>query len=145
MTGERETGDFTYVRRVGWGHCDPAGIAYSAYLPEFALEAIDAWWEDLLDGDGWFQMEMDRKVGTPFVHMSLDFRHPVTPRHRLELTVWPAKLGTRSITFRVDGVQGGTLCYSGTFVCVFTDSATFKSRVAPEEFRQIIAPLVREG
>lgn len=79
---------FVYEIRVGWGDCDPARIAYTGRLPAFALEAIDAWWEHHLDGDGWYQMELDRGTGTPFVHMSIDFRSPVTPRHRLMCEVW---------------------------------------------------------
>ena len=56
---------------MGWGDCDPAQIAYTARLPAFSLEANDAWWEAPQDGDGWFQMELDRGYGTPFVSMHL--------------------------------------------------------------------------
>jgi 4-hydroxybenzoyl-CoA thioesterase len=83
----RAAGIFTHTIRVGWGDCDPARIAYTGRLPAFALEAIDAWWEHHLGG-GWYQMELDHGIGTPFVHMSLDFRAPVTPRHRLECRTW---------------------------------------------------------
>ena len=65
---------FEHEIRVGWGDCDPARIAYTGRLPVFALEAIDAWWEHVLGGDGWYQLELDRGFGTPFVHLSLDFR-----------------------------------------------------------------------
>ena len=68
--------------RVTWAHCDPAGIVYTGQIPNFALDAINGWWEHHLGG-GWYQMELDRGVGTPFVHMSLDFEVPITPRHRL--------------------------------------------------------------
>ncbi len=73
---------FRHEIRVGWGDCDPARIAYTARIPEWALAAIDAWWESEV-GPGWFQLNIDRGHGTPFVHMTLDFRAPVTPRHRL--------------------------------------------------------------
>ena len=110
---------FEHVIGIGWGDCDPAKIVYTARIPGFALNAINAWWEHHLDGDGWFQMELDRNVGTPFVHMSLDFKSPITPRHRLICKVWPSRLGDTSISFRVDGFQDGTLCFEGKFVCVF--------------------------
>ena len=92
---------FEHEIRVGWGDCDPARIAYTGRLPVFALEAIDAWWEHVLGGDGWYQLELDRGFGTPFVHLSLDFRAPVTPRHRLKCEVWPTRLGRTSISFRM--------------------------------------------
>ncbi len=131
---------FEHEIRVTWGDCDPARIAYTGRLPWFALDAINAWWEVHLGGDGWYQLEIDRNIGTPFVHMSMDFRAPVTPRHRLRCAVWPSALGTSSVTFRVDGRQDGTLCFEGTFVCVFIIADEFKSQPAPPSLRQVIAP-----
>jgi acyl-CoA thioesterase FadM len=134
---------FVHEIRVGWGHCDPAQIAYTGHLPGFALEAIDAWWEHHLNGDGWFQMELDRGTGTPFVSMNLEFRSPVTPRHRLHCEVWPAAIGTKSVTFRVDARQNGTLCFEGRFTCVFIDPAEFKARPAPADYRAVIEANLR--
>lgn len=132
------TGTFEHEIRVGWGDCDPARIAYTARLPAFALEAIDAWWEHHLDGDGWFQMELDRGVGTPFVHLDLDFRAPVTPRHRLRCRVWPKRLGQTSVTFRVEGWQGGTLCFEGDFTSVFMVAGQFAKAPPPAEIRALV-------
>lgn len=129
---------FQHEIRVTWGDCDPARIAYTARIPWFALDAINAWWEGHFDGDGWFQMEIDHGYGTPFVHMSLDFRAPVTPRHRLICHVWPVRLGETSVEFRVDGEQGGTLCWSGRFVCVFIVAGEFTKRTPPEQVRRVI-------
>lgn len=127
---------------VRWGDCDPALIAYTARLPAFALEAIDAWWERMLGGDGWYQMNMDRGFGTPFVGMKLDFRKPVTPRHRLICATWPTRLGTTSIGFAVDGYQGGELRFSGRFTCVFVASESFTKRVPPPDIGALLAPMI---
>ena len=96
-----------YVHQINvtWADCDPARIAYTGRLPYFALDAINGWWEAHLGGDGWFQMELDRNVGTPFVRMEMDFSHPVTPRHPLMCETYPVRLGRSSITFRVRGRQ----------------------------------------
>ena len=134
---------FVYEIRVGWGDCDPAKIAYTGRLPDFALSAIDAWWEDTLGGDGWYQLEMDRGFGTPFVHLSMDFRAPVTPRHRLMCETFPVRLGTKSITFRVLGCQDGVLCFEGTFTCVFSIAGTVTTQSAPPDIREIVEPLIR--
>jgi acyl-CoA thioesterase FadM len=134
---------FEHEIRITWGDCDPAQIAYTGRIPWFALDAINAWWEFHADGDGWFQMEMDRNFGTPFVHMSLDFRSPITPRHRLMCEVWPAKLGETSIEFRVDGRQDGKLCFEGRFVSVFMTRNTFKRQRPPEDIRALVEPLLR--
>ena len=133
---------YTHEIRVTWGDCDPAQIVYTARIPWFALDAINAWWEDTL-GQGWFQLELDRGVGTPFVHMSLDFRHPITPRHRLLCRVWPARLGTTSIDFRVDGEQDGKTCFEGRFTCVFVEARSFAKTAPPPDIRDLVQAHLR--
>ena len=127
--------------RVSWGDCDPARIVYTGKLPAMALEAINGWWEKHL-GDGWFQMEIDRNVGTPFVRLEMNFQSPVTPRHRLKCYVWPVKLGDTSIAFRVDGEQDGTLCFSFRSVSVFIVANELKKRKPTQEMADLITPLL---
>jgi len=124
--------------RVTWGDCDPARIAYTARLPWFARDAINGWWEAKLGQGGWFHMELDRDVGTPFVNLNMDFRAPVTPRHPLICKVWPTRLGKTSISWRVDGYQDRTLCFEGRFTCVFTQASAFRKQPPPPEIRQLI-------
>ena len=131
---------FTHEIRVSWGHCDPARIAYTGHIPWFAIDAIDAWWDAKLGTGGFFHLEIDRNTGTPFVHLSMDFHAPITPRHRLICHVWPVKIGTKSITFRVDGSQDGTHCFSGSFTCVFTIADAYQSQPAPADIRALIEP-----
>lgn len=132
---------FEYQIRVGWADCDPARIAYTGRLPDFALEAIDAWWSDTVGAD-WFSMNIDRGLGTPFVSLAMDFRSPVTPRHPLVCRVVPTRLGTTSITFRVEGYQDGTLCFEGRFTEVFMQDGRFKAVPPPDDIRALIEPLV---
>ncbi len=124
--------------RVTWGDCDPARIAYTGRLPWFALDAINGWWEAHLEGDGWFQMELDRHLGTPFVRLEMDFRKPVTPRHELVCYVWPERLGDTSITFRVDGEQDGEICFSSRTVSVFIAAPEFRKQPPPLDIRRMI-------
>ncbi|MGI9509737.1 MAG: acyl-CoA thioesterase [Geminicoccaceae bacterium] len=123
--------------RVSWGDCDPAKIVYTGKLPAFALEAINGWWEHHA-GAGWYQMELDQNVGTPFVNMSMSFRAPVTPRHRLLCSVWPNRLGETSVGFHVEGRQDGVLCFEGDFVCVFVTADQFKKSPPPQKMRDVV-------
>lgn len=132
---------FVHRIRVGWADCDPARIAYTGRLPAFALEAIDAWWERHV-GDDWFRLNLDRDIGTPFVHLDLDFRAPVTPRHPLDCAVSLTKIGESSIGFHVAGSQAGTLCFEGNFVSVFVEAHSFRKIVVPADIRATIAPLL---
>ncbi|MCI4666190.1 MAG: acyl-CoA thioesterase [Neomegalonema sp.] len=133
---------FEHEIRVAWGDCDPARIVYTARLPWFALDAINAWWEHHT-GDGWYQMEIDRNVGTPFVRMEMNFRSPVTPRSPLRCKVWPNRLGQTSVGFHVAASQEGTACFDGDFVCVFTTADAFKKSPPPERLRKIIEEHLR--
>lgn len=125
---------FIHQIRVGWADCDPARIAYTGRIPYFALEVIDAWWAHNV-GDDWFRMNMDENIGTPFVHLSMDFRSPITPRHMLECKVELIKLGTSSIRFSVKGFQAGVLCFEGEFVEVFVDAASMTKVGVPSKYR----------
>lgn len=133
---------FTHEIRVGWGDCDPARIAYTANIPAWALEAIEAWWAHQIGGPGWYHIEFDLGWGTPFVHMDLDFRSPITPRHPLLCTVAPTRLGTSSIGFRVEGRQAGTLCFEGNFTSVFIKAGSLDKREVPPEVRAIVEPML---
>lgn len=126
---------FVWRRRIGFGDYDPARIAYTGRIPEFALEAIDAFWESLLDGDNWFRMNVDQGIGTPFVHMKFDFTAPITPRTDLQCHVKPVSLGNSSVTFSVIGTQNGTECFSAEFVSVFVSAPGFGKIPVPDRIR----------
>lgn len=135
---------FLHEIRVTWADCDPAKIAYTGRIPNWALDAINAWWEAHLGG-GWFQMELDHGFGTPFVHMSMDFTSPITPRHRLICEVGPVRLGTKSIEFKVDGAQDGIQCFTGRFVCVFTVAESLRTQPPPPDIRALIEKHLPDG
>lgn len=135
---DRPESAHTYRTRVNWGDCDPAKIVYTGKLPAIALDAINNWWESHLDGDGWFQMELDRNVGTPFVRLEMDFSYPVTPRHELICRVWPAQVGKSSVTFRVDGWQDDKLCFRTRTVSVFIIADSFSKQPIPADFRELL-------
>lgn len=132
--------DFNHKIRVAWADCDPAFIAYTGRIPYWALESIDAWWEKITGLD-WFALNVDRGIGTPFVHMSLDFRSPVTPRFPLFCSVQLARLGKSSIHHKIVGKQDGKLCFEGTFVSVFVESKSLTSRAPPEDLKKLFDAL----
>ena len=134
---------FQHEIRVRWADCDPANIAYTGRLPEFALEAIDAWWEHTVGAD-WYRLTNDRGIGTPFVSLSMDFRKPVTPRYRLICEVAAVALGRTSITFRVVGRQDGACVFEGRFTEVFMLDGVFKAVPPPEDIRAQIAATLSE-
>ncbi len=135
---------FTHPITVRWADCDPAQIAYTGRIPCFALEAIDAWWAATVHA-GWYELNVDRNVGTPFVHMSLDFRSPITPRHTLKCEVSLIRIGSSSVRHRVTGRQDGTTCFDGEFVAVFVDAAKMKTSAPPPDLLTLLQDAIVEA
>ena len=128
-------GPFRHSLAVGWGDTDPAQIAYTSNIPAWALRAIEAWFKACV-GVGWYELNLDLGVGTPFVELACTFHSPITPRHDLSVEVTVTRIGRSSLGFRVSGFQGSPeRCFSGTFVCVFIDAIRVKSIPIPARMR----------
>ncbi|MDF3856355.1 acyl-CoA thioesterase [Paracoccus sp. P2] len=111
--------NFIWSRRVGFGDCDPARIAYTGKIADFALEALEAFWDDLLDGESWYEMNVDHGYGMPFVKMDYAFSRPITPRAPLLCHVAPTRIGTTSVAMHVRGIQQELPCFEASFISVF--------------------------
>ena len=130
----RPTEPFAHRRRILWGETDAARIAYTARFLDFAMEAVEGWFQDRL-GLGWYELNLDHGIGTPFVHVEMDFRSPVTPRDVLDSTVLLSRLGGSSLRFAVTGRAGGRLVYEAVLACAFVDAARMRPIPVPERFR----------
>ncbi len=130
---------FVHHRRVVWADADPAGIAYTGRFPNFALEAIEAWCAERLGMD-WYTMHARLGGGTPFVHISLDFRASLRPGDALATTVALRKAGRSSLDLGVVGrMADGTLSFEGHLVCAFVDDATRRPQPIPGGWREAVA------
>ena len=125
---------FVHRRRIQWADTDAANIVYTGRFPNFALDAIDAWFVARLDTD-WYRLHNDHGGGTPFVHMSMDFRSPLTPRDELSTSVLLTEVGRSTLHFRIIGRTGDRrVAFEGRFVCAFVDRAPSRSTAIPERF-----------
>lgn len=122
-TGNRDL-SLTVQRTVAFGDCDPAGIVYTPRVLDYCLEAIDELWRTMLDGRGWYELNVDHNRGTPFVNVNMNFTGPMTPREILEITVELAKVGRTSITFEVAASQSGRACFNGSLTSVIVEKGT---------------------
>lgn len=130
-------GPFVHSISVGWGDCDPAQIAYTARIPAWGLDALEAWYRACL-GVGWFEINMDHGIGTPFVSLAFDFASPVTPRAPLDCAVFVTRIGRSSLSHRIEGAQAGTPCFAGTTTAAFVDASRLKAIAIPPNMRRRI-------
>ena len=127
----------TFSVVVGWGDCDPAQIAYTARIPDWALKAIEDWYRYCLMS-GWFEMNIKRGIGTPFVALSCEFHAPVRPDIALEMKTFVARLGNTSLSHLVEGFQRGIHCFSVAATAAFVDANTMKPTPIPNNMRRNI-------
>ena len=68
-----------FVHRLApyWADADPAGIVYTGRFADFSLRAIDAWMQDRA-GAGFYRVNVDWGIGTPFVRAECDMRARAT-------------------------------------------------------------------
>lgn len=96
---------YTLRRRMHWGDSDPAQIGYTAKHIDFALEAAECWWENVLGRD-WLQLRHEG-FGSPVVALNAEYRKPIQPGDRMDLKVFVSKLGRSSIELRTEGYRVG--------------------------------------
>lgn len=115
-----------------WADADPAGIVYTARFTDYALRAIDAWMIARV-GAGFYRMNTEWGIGTPFVHTECDLRAPARPGEALNIAVFIERVGTTSLTFTVQGrgAERGLLHFEGRFVCVCVNSLEQYAEVKP--------------
>jgi 4-hydroxybenzoyl-CoA thioesterase len=113
---------FVYRLKPRWGDTDIARIVYTGKIPDYGLMAIEAWAETRL-GKNWYEFALDWGFGTPFVSLSCEFRAPMSPRDVILVHVFIERIGTKSLTFRVEGRRetNSELCFEGRYTCVCID------------------------
>jgi acyl-CoA thioesterase FadM len=124
---------YVHTAQIRFSDTDAAQIAYTGRFPNLAMDAIDGWFRDRLHTD-WFRLNVDERIGTPFVHLSLDMKSPLSPRDVLDTTVLVARAGTSSLEFKVIGRAGDRVSFEGRFVCVFIDAATARPIPIPDRY-----------
>lgn len=123
---------FIHKRTIRFGESDAAAIVYTARFFEYALDAIDAWYVDVLTVS-LYSLNMEHNISCPFVHASIDFKSALRPGDELAVSVLVQKQGRSSLSLRLLGTCGDTLSFTGTFTVVFVDKAAMRSIPIPPE------------
>jgi YbgC/YbaW family acyl-CoA thioester hydrolase len=85
--------------RVRWGDCDPAGIAYTAHFFDWFHQAMESWFDTVLQHP-YADLILKQRVGFPTVHTEADFRLPCRLGEELVVELELGELGKSS--FRLD-------------------------------------------
>jgi YbgC/YbaW family acyl-CoA thioester hydrolase len=126
--------------RVRWGDVDAAGIIfYGAYIRFFDIAESELFREIGLPYSTIFD-ELD--VWLPRVHLECDFKVPARLDDLLEVAVWVAKIGTKSLRleFEVSRKRDGVMVATAHFVLVAVARATMEGVAVPEGLRERLRP-----
>lgn len=137
---------FVHRREIFWGDTDPARIAYTGRFSDFLLEAIESFYRARL-GTDWTRMATEEDLGTPFVHLELDFKSPVTTREALAMTVLVEKAGRSSVSYAVAarGAETGDLRFTARATNVWVRSSALKPVSIPDAYAAILRREVAEA
>lgn len=97
---------FTHQEVVRFGHVDAAGIVFYPRYFEFLNNSVEAWFAQAL-GHPFARLHLDRRLGTPLVGVTADFRRASRLGEVLSLELAVAALGRCSFDLAVSLRAGG--------------------------------------
>ena len=124
---------FTTSRLLGFGDCDPSGIAY---FPQY-LHILVGVEEEFFASFGvpWHELMAKRKIGLPTLKLDLTFVHPGYHGDVLEFTARVAAIGRSSCDLDYAISAKGTLLWTARERLVCSSLETQKSIPWPDDIR----------
>ena len=135
MSPKAGTAAFHYRHQIRWGECDPAGIVYAPNIFGYALQAVEAWFEEVI-GESWTNVIAQRGLATPWVHTDIDFFKPMRPGDRITVGLDLANLGNTSLGFTAVGTgRDGEPLFRARLVSCFMNQSSGRAVRIPEDLR----------
>jgi len=114
---------YIHSHRILFGDTDAAGIVYTSRFPDYCMQAAEHWFREYLEID-WYQINVTHGMGTPVVHMELDFISSLIGGDELGLEIIVAKYGKSTVTLQFAGFKLNE--NAGASACERTKSFTAK-------------------
>jgi acyl-CoA thioesterase FadM len=129
----------TIRRRVKWGECDPAGVAYTVSFSEYVISAAELFYGALFNTTPQ-RAKREQGFGTPSRALTFDFRRSLRPDDEFDMTVSVADIKTSTYVLDITArTPSGDLVFIATLtpVCVARDER--RSIDIPDAFRSVLA------
>ncbi|MCP3674187.1 MAG: acyl-CoA thioesterase [Gammaproteobacteria bacterium] len=95
---------YIHWRTISFGDTDAAGIVYTTRYTDYCMDASEFWFREYLDCD-WYEININQGMGTPVVHMELDFTASLVGSDKLAVVVRVAKIGRSTVTLEYEGLR----------------------------------------
>jgi acyl-CoA thioesterase FadM len=127
---------FSLRRRVGFGECDPARIVYAPRTFDYAVEAVEAWWQAVL-GDSWSDLITQHHLEAKVVRIRCEYLRPLVAGQVLQVTVSGAEVGTDAVTCSAVGeLAPGQPGFRARVVMSFVERGQLQSVPIPSEYHR---------
>lgn len=131
-----EVTPLVHRRKLRFGESDAASIVYTVRFFDYAIDAIDAWYDEIA-GITLYELNMEHDISCPFVHTEMSFAGPLRPGDELAVRVLVERMGRSSLVFRVDGSVGNSPArFTGRFIISFIAPSMMKSIPIPTEIAE---------
>jgi acyl-CoA thioester hydrolase len=131
---------FVHVIRVRYGECDQQGVVFNAnWLGYFDVAVTELWRERI----GPYSEMLEAGTDMVVAEANLRFLGPAGFDDEVELEVSVERLGTTSLSTRIDARTGGGPVVEGRMRHVFVDPETKRKKEMPEHVRAALEPLAR--
>lgn len=124
---------FSTSRLLGFGACDPSGIAYFPAYLDLLVGVIEEFFDHI--GAPWPALLRERRIGTPTVKLELSFARPGLHGDMLQFTLRVKRIGRSSLDLRHEVAANGVLLWSAKQTIVATSVETHTSCAWPDDVR----------
>ncbi|MEW6254931.1 MAG: thioesterase family protein [Pseudomonadota bacterium] len=124
---------FTTSRPLGFGDCDPAGIAFFPGYMRLLVSVTEEMFADF--GAPWPAMIRERRIGVPTVKLDVDFTAPAFHGDLLDFEVRITALGRASADLRHTVTVGARTVWTARQVLVATSLDTHRALPWPDDMR----------
>ena len=121
--GEKRIPTFSMVRKIRFGHTDPAGIVYYPHYFDMFNGVVEDFFDDCV-GASFQYMRTTHKVVTPLRHIDADFVAPCRIGDLLQLALTLDSFGRSSLKLTIDGAVEGSPRLQARLVIVFISAET---------------------
>jgi len=138
-----KTVPYVHWRMVLFGDTDAAKVVYTPRFSDYCMEAAEFWFREYVEID-WFHHSTELGLGTPVVHMELDFTAALIGNDKLGIVVRVGNLGSKSVTLEFEGrrYRGDddtpTVCFNAKFIFCFIETESRKAITITDDNRILI-------
>lgn len=132
------TEPFSYRRRIAFGECDPARIYYAPRAVDYAVEAVEAWYESVL-GVTWADLVVRHGLESTFSRVDCEYLRPLIAGQVIRVRLRVVGIDRAKILLRATGEgESGEPCFQVSLVaCLVERDHVTPVPIPPEIFDRI--------